>query len=77
MGAGGFIAAHLAKRLREQGKYVIAVDWKNQEFFVGEKFCDEFLLLDLRTLANAKKACERCYAVSSCFFFKQSLTIFF
>ena len=63
MGAGGFIAGHLAKRLRDMGNYVIAVDWKEQEFFQDEKFCDEFRLLDLRTLANAVKACENCYAV--------------
>lgn len=62
-GAGGFIGAHLAKRLKEQGKYVVAVDWKEQEFFKGEAFCDEFKLLDLRTLANCVKACEGCTEV--------------
>lgn len=62
-GAGGFIGAHLARRLKALGKYVVAVDWKEQEFFENSEFCDEFLLLDLRTLANATQACKDCYEV--------------
>ena len=30
-GAGGFIASHLAKRLKEEGHYVIGCDWKRNE----------------------------------------------
>mmetsp|Transcript_9920 Transcript_9920/g.19472 ORF Transcript_9920/g.19472 Transcript_9920/m.19472 type:complete len:349 (+) Transcript_9920:958-2004(+) len=59
-GAGGFIAAHLGKRLKAQGKYVVAVDWKKQEFFEESEFCDEFKLLDLRSLSNCVKATEGC-----------------
>jgi GDP-D-mannose 3', 5'-epimerase len=32
-GAGGFIASHLAKRLRSEGHYIIACDWKRNEHF--------------------------------------------
>jgi len=32
-GAGGFIASHLAKRLKSEGHYIIACDWKKQEYF--------------------------------------------
>ncbi len=59
-GAGGFIAAHLGKKMKEMGRYVVAVDWKKQEFFEENEFCDEFKLLDLRTLSNCVKACEGC-----------------
>mmetsp|Transcript_3592 Transcript_3592/g.4106 ORF Transcript_3592/g.4106 Transcript_3592/m.4106 type:complete len:351 (-) Transcript_3592:1740-2792(-) len=59
-GAGGFIASHLAKKFKEMGHYVVAVDWKKQEFFEEEEFCNEFLLLDLRSLANAIKATKDC-----------------
>lgn len=59
-GAGGFIAAHLGKKMKEMGRYVVAVDWKKQEFFEEHEFCDEFLLLDLRVLSNCVKACEGC-----------------
>jgi hypothetical protein len=31
---------------------VRAVDWKKQEFFEAEESCDEFVLLDLRSLEN-------------------------
>ncbi|GBG29220.1 GDP-mannose 3,5-epimerase 1 [Hondaea fermentalgiana] len=62
-GAGGFIAAHLGKKLKEQGKYVVAVDWKKQEFFKEEEFCDEFKLLDLRNLSNCVAATEGCQEV--------------
>lgn len=67
-GAGGFIGGHLARRLVTEGKYVVAVDWKEQEFFEGEKFCDEFKLLDLRTLANcvdATKGCDEVYNLAA------------
>ena len=30
-GAGGFIASHLARRLKSEGHYLIAVDWKKNE----------------------------------------------
>jgi GDP-D-mannose 3',5'-epimerase len=30
-GAGGFIASHLAKRLRSEGHWIRAVDWKRNE----------------------------------------------
>jgi nucleoside-diphosphate-sugar epimerase len=62
-GGGGFIGGAVAKRLVDDGKYVIAVDWKAQEFYKDEKFCDEFKLLDLRTLVNCKKATEGCTEV--------------
>lgn len=32
-GAGGFIASHLAKRLKAEGHYVVACDWKRNEHF--------------------------------------------
>ena len=31
-GAGGFIASHLAKRLRSEGHYIVAADWKRNSF---------------------------------------------
>jgi GDP-D-mannose 3',5'-epimerase len=30
-GAGGFIASHLAKRLKSEGHHIVAVDWKRNE----------------------------------------------
>jgi len=30
-GAGGFIASHLARRLRSEGHYVLGCDWKRNE----------------------------------------------
>ena len=30
-GAGGFIASHLARRLKNEGHHIIAVDWKRNE----------------------------------------------
>ncbi|KAK4527376.1 hypothetical protein GAYE_SCF39G5298 [Galdieria yellowstonensis] len=59
-GAGGFIGSHLAKKLKEKGHYIIAADWKENEYFKQEDFCDEFLLLDLRELQNCIKATKDC-----------------
>ena len=30
-GAGGFIASHLARRLKEEGHYVVGCDWKRND----------------------------------------------
>lgn len=59
-GAGGFIASHLAKRLMAEGHTVIGVDWKENENFKAEEFCNEFKLLDLRDIDNCEKAVEGC-----------------
>jgi GDP-D-mannose 3', 5'-epimerase len=48
LGAGGFIGGHLAKRLKEEGHYVRAVDIKRHEYFTEQEMCDEFILGDLR-----------------------------
>jgi len=57
-GAGGFIASHLAKRLKEEGMWIRAVDWKENEYMSESTFCHEFLNLDLRDAGNCKTACE-------------------
>jgi GDP-D-mannose 3',5'-epimerase len=59
-GAGGFIGGWLARRLKKEGAYVVGVDWKEQEYIPADELCDEFLLLDLRTLENCLKACHGC-----------------
>jgi len=51
-GGGGFIGSHLAKRLKQEGHYVICADWKHNEYFKENDFCNEFHLVDLRTLEN-------------------------
>ena len=57
-GAGGFIASHLARRLKAEGHFVRAVDWKENEYMKESDFCDEFMNLDLRNLDNCRKAVE-------------------
>lgn len=53
-GAGGFIGYHLAKRYKQEGYWVRGVDVKYPEF--GTSDADEFLILDLRFVAQVKKA---------------------
>jgi nucleoside-diphosphate-sugar epimerase len=55
-GAGGFIACHLVKKLRNEGYWVRGVDIKQHEW--SPKAADEFLQLDLRVEANCQKALE-------------------
>ena len=57
-GAGGFIGSHLAKRLKEEGHWVRAVDWKENEYMPEDMFCNEFINLDLRFPDACKQACE-------------------
>ena len=53
-GAGGFIASHLVKRLKAEGAWVRGVDVKKPEF--GPTAADEFVLLDLRDMDQARRA---------------------
>jgi nucleoside-diphosphate-sugar epimerase len=46
MGAGGFIAGHLVKRLKSEGFWVRGVDIKSHEY--SESVADEFVVGDLR-----------------------------
>ena len=57
-GAGGFIASHLSKRLKAEGHFVRAVDWKENEYMAPSEFCDEFKNLDLRWPDKCKEALE-------------------
>lgn len=64
-GAAGFIGHHLVRRLKEQGHWVRGVDWKKPEYGCA---ADEFLLLDLRDMANAKEATkgiDKVYALAA------------
>lgn len=62
-GGAGFIGSHIAKRLKENGYYVICVDWKKNEFMENDEFCNEFILDDLRKLEVACNACVGCTQV--------------
>lgn len=57
-GAGGFIASHIARRLKSEGHYVIASDWKRNEHMTEDMFCDEFHLVDLRVMENCLKVTQ-------------------
>ena len=49
LGGGGFIGGHLAKRLKEEGIWVRAVDIKPQhEYWDHAVMCDEYISGDLR-----------------------------
>eukprot|EP00928_Gymnodinium_smaydae_P015392 TRINITY_DN1568_c0_g1_i1.p1 TRINITY_DN1568_c0_g1~~TRINITY_DN1568_c0_g1_i1.p1 ORF type:complete len:379 (-),score=57.61 TRINITY_DN1568_c0_g1_i1:141-1277(-) len=67
-GGAGFIGSHLAKRLKNSGWYVIAADWKENEFMHVDDFCDEFMLVDLRKLdmcIEATKGCKHVYNLAA------------
>ena len=53
-GAGGFVAAHLVKKLKGEGYWVRGVDIKEHEF--APTAADDFLLLDLRVEENCQRA---------------------
>lgn len=67
-GGAGFIGSHIAKRLKKEGNYVVVADWQNNEYFKQEEYCDEFHLLDLRSLENCllvTKGCEDVYDLAA------------
>jgi GDP-D-mannose 3',5'-epimerase len=47
LGGGGFIGAHLAKKLKESGSHVRIADIKNHEYFDHSEICHEFIKCDL------------------------------
>ena len=55
-GAGGFIAHHLVKLLKEKGYWVRGVDIKKPEY--SESAADDFMVCDLREPENCAKALE-------------------
>ena len=64
-GGAGFIGSHLGRKLKAEphdGKsnHVVACDWKTNQYFEQDEFCDEFLLLDLRELKNCLEATAGC-----------------
>jgi len=59
-GGAGFIGSHLARRLKNEGYYVVCADWKANEFMKNDEFCDEFHLVDLRIFKNCLKCTKDC-----------------
>lgn len=57
LGAGGFIGAHMVRRLKSQGFWIRAVDLKFPEF--GQTAADEFIVADLRDPAQCRAAFNR------------------
>lgn len=53
-GAGGFIASHLVRRLKQEGFWVRGVDLKRPEF--APTAADDFQLLDLREKGDSEAA---------------------
>ncbi len=58
-GAGGFIGAHLVRRLKAEGFWVRGVDIKSPEF--GTSAADDFVIGDLREAAVCVAACDRSF----------------
>ncbi|KAJ9154240.1 hypothetical protein P3X46_027596 [Hevea brasiliensis] len=71
--AGGFIASHIASRLKSEGHYIIASDWKKNEHMTEDMFCHEFHLLDLRVMDNCFKVTS---GVDHVFFYASSACIY-
>jgi len=52
-GAGGFIGAHLVKKLKQDGHYVIGADLKYPQY--SETVADKFYKMDLRNQRNVEQ----------------------
>lgn len=54
-GAGGFIASHLAKRLKSEGHYLVCADWKRNSFMpVRRPFPEMYIKLSVITVCFKK-----------------------
>lgn len=59
-GGAGFIGSHLARRLKNEGHYVVVADWKKNEFMKNDEFCHEFMQVDLRIFKNCLQCTKGC-----------------
>jgi len=60
LGGGGFIGGHLAKRLKDDGYIVTAVDIKEQpEFWESHEICHSYITADLRDYASFRAIFEK------------------
>ncbi|CAF1424492.1 unnamed protein product [Didymodactylos carnosus] len=59
-GGAGFIGSHLARRLVKEGHYIVCADWKRNDYFQENEFCNEFLKMDLRVHDNCLVATKGC-----------------
>ena len=62
-GTSGFIAAHLARRLKDDGHRVIACDLCPNPYLAVDEYCDEFRQADLRDIRQCVDALRGCDAV--------------
>lgn len=62
-GTSGFIAAHLARRLKDDGHRVIACDLCPNPYLAVDEYCDEFRQADLRDIRQCVDALRGCEAV--------------
>ncbi|MFM7140732.1 MAG: NAD-dependent epimerase/dehydratase family protein [Alphaproteobacteria bacterium] len=62
-GAGGFIASHVAARLKRLGHHVVACDRTSNPHMEEAEFCDTFHLVDLRDPRSCLKVAQGCHHV--------------
>jgi GDP-D-mannose 3', 5'-epimerase len=65
-GAGEFIGAEMAKRLKKDGHYVVACDLKRPAWMLDEEFCDEFHVVDLKKASECVRVTNLCDHVFHC-----------
>ncbi len=69
LGGGGFIGAHLGKRLKEQGYHVRIADIKDHEYFDHTEICHEFIKCDLTDLKAVElvitHGCDEVYQLAA------------
>ena len=53
-------AAHLARRLKQEGHHVVAIDMQANKSMPATAFCSQFMTLDLREKDNCARAVKDC-----------------
>jgi len=65
-GAGEFIGAELAKRLKKEGHYVVACDLKRPTWMLDHEFCDEFHEVNLKSASECVRVTNLCDHLFHC-----------
>ena len=60
VGVADDVAAHLAKRLKQEGHHIIAIDVQPNKSMPSKTYCNEFRTLDVRLEDNCAYAVKDC-----------------
>ncbi len=67
LGGTGFIGCNLAKKLKDEGHYVVVADVQDNKFMQPEEYCNELFEADLRDRRVVSHLMDHCKEYDECY----------